>query len=71
VVARRADGEIDLQIANAQRDQPPSDDAPMRPKLGLRGMRLRVEAIGGRLMVEMGDERVVVRALIPSRRATG
>jgi signal transduction histidine kinase len=67
VVARRANDEIDLQIANARRAGITSDDGPMRPKLGLRGMRLRVEAIGGGLTVEMSDARVVVRALVPQR----
>jgi signal transduction histidine kinase len=37
----------------------------MRPKLGLRGMRLRVEAVGGGLTVEMGESKVVVKATIP------
>jgi signal transduction histidine kinase len=69
VVAVRVDDEIDLQIANARRGSPVRDDGPMRPKLGLRGMRLRVEAVGGGLTVEMGDKRVVVRALIPGPRS--
>jgi signal transduction histidine kinase len=68
VVAVRVDDDIDLRIANARRSNPVRDDGPMRPKLGLRGMRLRVEAVGGGLTVEMGDERVVVRALIPGPR---
>lgn len=68
VVAARNDGEIDLRIANARHGRPAVEEGPMRPKLGLRGMRLRVEAIGGGLTVEMGDDRVVVRALIPSPR---
>lgn len=68
VTATRVGGEIELQIANARRGPATVDDTPLRPKLGLRGMKLRVEAIGGRLTVEMGDERVTVRALIPGPR---
>jgi signal transduction histidine kinase len=68
VVGGRADGQIALQIANARHGTPDNDDAPMRPKLGLRGMRLRVEAVGGSLAVEMGEAQVVVRARIPGRR---
>jgi signal transduction histidine kinase len=71
VTAGRTDGEIHLGIANARRAGAATDTEPLRPKLGLRGMRLRVEAVGGGLTVEMGEERVVVRALIPSQRPAG
>jgi signal transduction histidine kinase len=71
VAAQWVGGEIALQITNARRSRPYPEDAPMRPKLGMRGMRLRVEAIGGGLVVEMGEERVAVRALIPGPRPAG
>ena len=62
-----ADRTISLEIANARRGPTTDEDGPMRPKLGLRGMRLRVEAVGGGLTVEMGQERVVVRATVPGK----
>ena len=64
-----SDGTVDLEIANARRGPSLSEDGPMRPKLGLRGMRLRVEAVGGGLTVAMSEERVVVRAVIPGKPA--
>lgn len=66
VTAAGADGEIRLDIANAKSAAAVRDVGPLRPKLGLRGMRLRVEAVGGGLSVEMGEARVVVRAHIPA-----
>lgn len=63
------DGEIDVIISNARRGGPLPADDPLRPKLGLRGMHLRVEAVGGSLVVEMSDAQVVVKAKVPDRKA--
>jgi signal transduction histidine kinase len=37
----------------------------LRPRLGLRGMRLRLNAVGGSLDVKLDDARVIVRAVVP------
>ena len=50
-------------VTKAPADGPVS--AP-RVKLGLRGMRLRLEAVGGGMVVEMRDDRTIVRAVVPS-----
>jgi signal transduction histidine kinase len=66
VTAREVDGEIRLDISNSRSATARQDQGLLRPKLGLRGMRLRVEAVGGGLFVEMGESRVAVRATIPA-----
>jgi signal transduction histidine kinase len=65
VVARHVDGSILIQVSNGVSGLPPEDKV-IRPKLGLRGMRLRLEAVGGTMSVEMREDRTIVRALVPS-----
>jgi len=70
VAGRHADGSIQIDISNSPSGAAPADD-PMRPKLGLRGMRLRLEAVGGTMSVEMRDDRTIVRVLVPSGVSSG
>jgi len=66
VSASRAEATIVVEISNARRQGATEGDvSPIRPKLGLRGMRLRLEAVGGSMTVEMRDDRTVVRAFVP------
>ncbi len=67
VRATRLGDHIELAISNTKRQGAMVEEGLLRPKLGLRGMRLRVEAVGGALQVEMGEAKVVIRARIPSR----
>jgi len=66
VVAEHFDEKIALEISNAARQLETDDDAVMRPRLGLRGMRLRLEAVGGNMTVEMRQDRKIVRAIVPA-----
>ena len=70
VAGRHADGSIQIDISNSPSGAAPADD-PMRPKLGLRGMRLRLEAVGGTMSVEMREDRTIVRVLVPSGVSSG
>jgi signal transduction histidine kinase len=65
VQGRHSDGAIQIEISNSPSRATEASDS-MRPKLGLRGMRLRLEAVGGTMSVEMRQDRTVVRALVPS-----
>lgn len=69
VAAQLLGNRIELEIANTKRQPVPKEADALRPKLGLRGMRLRVEAVGGGLTVEMGESKVVVKASIPTASA--
>ncbi|RYE11149.1 MAG: hypothetical protein EOP22_01320 [Hyphomicrobiales bacterium] len=54
---------VKLTISNRRADPPSGgEDAP---RLGLRGMQLRVEAVGGGVQVKMGSDQVVVVAQLP------
>jgi signal transduction histidine kinase len=67
VVASHTDGHVAVEISNrlpAVR-HPAKSSGDSRPKLGLRGMQLRVEAIGGGLFVRMSDDQIVVRMRAP------
>ena len=65
VSGRHADGSIQIEISNSPASAAQATD-PIRPKLGLRGMRLRLEAVGGTMSVEMHQDMTVVRILVPS-----
>jgi signal transduction histidine kinase len=65
VKGRHSDGAIQIDISNSPSGAAQAAD-PTRPKLGLRGMRLRLEAVGGTMSVEMRQDRTVVRVLVPS-----
>ncbi len=65
VIGRRTDGSILIEVSNRPASEPPEENS-LRPKLGLRGMRLRLEAVGGTMSVEMRDDLTIVRALVPS-----
>ena len=65
VMGRHADDSIQIDISNSPSGEAQAAD-PIRPKLGLRGMRLRLEAVGGTMSVEMRQDRTVVRVLVPS-----
>jgi signal transduction histidine kinase len=64
VLARETNDRLVLEVVN---DVGEGEDVAeeLRPKLGLRGMRLRLDAIGGNLDVRMEDGRVAVRAVVP------
>ena len=63
---RAADGSVRLEISNPRVDSAvPEEASPARPHLGLRGMRLRLEAVGGTLGVEMRESQIVVRVVVP------
>ena len=65
MVEARADGSnIELRIANQAAKVTPGG-APAADRLGLIGMRLRVEAFGGHLTVQLGTSSIMVRATIP------
>ncbi len=71
VVAYATQESITLEIVNtAPRSTSEADDPSDRPKLGLRGMRLRLEAVGGSMTMEMHDDRAIVRAIVPRRGVT-
>jgi signal transduction histidine kinase len=65
VEVRTAKDSAVVSISNRRKHPvaPPATDG--RPRLGLRGMQLRVEAVGGGLQVEMGNQRVTVTARVP------
>ena len=72
IVASLVDDFVSVEISNrlpAKREVG-KVSSDTRPKLGLRGMQLRVEAIGGGLFVEMGEEQIVVKMRAPVGRAT-
>jgi signal transduction histidine kinase len=63
VTARLQDGDLYVTVENPSH---PETDTRAQPGLGLRGMRYRVEALGGRLDLRLNEEgRTVVQALIP------
>jgi hypothetical protein len=66
VVAYAVRDTIALEVTNAVAASTGEGDVT-RPKLGLRGMRLRLEAVGGSMTMEMRDDRAVVRAVVPRR----
>lgn len=67
VAARSEDGQLCISVENPSRQQA---DAAAQPGLGLRGMRYRVEALGGSLDIRLYAEGLtIVRALIPLHRA--
>jgi hypothetical protein len=73
VTASQNGGTIVLDVVNSRRavraPRPVrSLRSELRPRLGVRGMQVRVEAVGGGLTFEMSDERVVVHVRIPLRR---
>jgi signal transduction histidine kinase len=63
VEARSVDGVLNLRVAN-QSAKVTAGIAPAADRLGLIGMRLRVEALGGSLTVELGASSMV-HATIP------
>lgn len=65
VSARHVDGLIHIEVSNSP-GAPEAKDNEIRPKLGLRGMRLRLEAVGGTMTVEMRQDLTIVRILVPS-----
>jgi signal transduction histidine kinase len=66
VRAEENGGVILVEVSNARRPGTMDEnDSPVRPKLGLRGMRLRLEAVGGNMTVEMREDRTIVRAQVP------
>jgi signal transduction histidine kinase len=65
ISASHADGSIFIEVTNSS-GTPAAKDNEIRPKLGLRGMRLRLEAVGGTMTVEMRQDRTIVRVLVPS-----
>ena len=68
VRAERRDGSIRVEIANGPTGPTGAPEpAVLRPRLGLRGMQLRLEAVGGNMTVEMREEGTVVRAVVPDR----
>jgi len=67
VVARHADGSILVEVTNTPA-LVASQESEFRPRLGLRGMRLRLEAVGGTMAVEMREDLTIVRALVPGAR---
>jgi len=71
VAASDAGGMIVLKVSNAVRDTTVvKEESPLRPKLGLRGMQLRVEAVGGGLAIEMSETLVRIDVRIPLNSAT-
>jgi signal transduction histidine kinase len=54
-----------VTISNRRTHLPSRAPADGRPRLGLRGMQLRIEAVGGGLQVEMGSQKVTVTARLP------
>jgi signal transduction histidine kinase len=56
-----------VSISNRRKQPVERPTSPNRPRLGLRGMQLRVEAVGGGLHVEMGNQKVTVTARVPIR----
>lgn len=66
VEARTDERTIELRIVN-QSAKPSPSAAPAADRLGLIGMRLRVEAFGGHLTVQLGES-TMVRAIIPLAR---
>lgn len=71
VVAYVARESIALEITNAAAASASLDEVQAsRPKLGLRGMRLRLEAVGGSMTMEMRGDRAIVRAVVPRRNPT-
>jgi signal transduction histidine kinase len=67
VVAEHIGEAIAVEISNAAGQVVTGNDAKIRPRLGLRGMRLRLEAVGGSMTVEMRQDRTIVRAVVPAR----
>lgn len=65
VTGRYQDSSILIEISNSPSGAPQADNA-IRPRLGLRGMRLRLEAVGGTMSVEMREDLTIVRVLVPS-----
>lgn len=66
VAAQLRDGQLCISVENPSRHQA---DAAAQPGLGLRGMRYRVEALGGSLDIRLNAEGLtIVRALIPLHR---
>jgi signal transduction histidine kinase len=65
VKGRHADGSIQIEISNSPGGKVQGTETT-RPKLGLRGMRLRLEAVGGTMSVEMRQDVTIVRVLVPS-----
>lgn len=58
-------GVLTLTIANQRMAKEASRLDEPSERLGLRGMRLRVEAVGGRLEIDFGEDRTTVSAAIP------
>ena len=66
VTAAQVEGTITLEVANTTKAPVDAPASAPRVKLGVRGMRLRLEAVGGGMVVEMRDDRTIVRAVVPS-----
>jgi signal transduction histidine kinase len=64
VEATAADGRLELSISNLNRHSAASALSASADRIGLIGMRLRVEALGGNMSVELG-EMTFLRVSIP------
>lgn len=69
VAAWQRDGHITVETANT-RAEAAAEAVPLHgPRLGMRGMRLRVEAVGGEIASMLEGDRVVVRVIVPTASA--